>query len=59
MFALAERLHMTVAELGVRMSSAEFVEWQAFDTWRQREEKRARWRADAKSKLSGGKGRRR
>jgi hypothetical protein len=26
-FYLADRLHMTVAELGERMSNAEFVQW--------------------------------
>lgn len=30
-FVLAQRLGMTVGELGERMSSDEFVRWQAFD----------------------------
>lgn len=29
-FLLAERLHMTVAELGERMSQAEYVLWNAY-----------------------------
>lgn len=30
MFALADRLHMTVADLMARMTVPEFVEWQAY-----------------------------
>jgi len=31
---LAERLGMTRAELGMRMSAKEFVEWKYYDKWR-------------------------
>lgn len=33
-FVLAERLHMTVAELNERMSNLEYIQWRAFDTYR-------------------------
>lgn len=39
MFALAERLGMTVGELGRRMSSAEVAEWIAFDRIREQARK--------------------
>jgi hypothetical protein len=46
-YSLAERLGMTVAELRQRMSAAEFLEWGRFWTWRAREERWQRQRAQA------------
>jgi hypothetical protein len=42
MFMLAERLGMTVAELGGRMSGEEMTEWMAFDMHNNEERERAR-----------------
>ena len=41
MLQLAERLGMTVADLGRRMTSAELTEWQALDELRHEERVRA------------------
>ena len=41
MFVRAEKLGMTVEELGARMSHAEFIEWQALDHLRAEERERA------------------
>jgi len=48
---LAERLGMTVAELGARMSSREIVEWQALDYIRSDEKLSARLRDEAEAGL--------
>ena len=41
LFVLAERLGMTVAELGDRLTAPELVEWQAFDELRAAEQEKA------------------
>jgi len=53
LFALAERLGATVAELGRRMDSAEMTEWMAFDELRAEERERARLAAEAERKAKG------
>lgn len=46
-FYLAERLHMTVQEMGDRMSAAEFTEWWIYHA-------RKAQRAELAQKMAGG-----
>lgn len=50
MYVLAERLGMTVAELGVRMSHAELVGWAAHDQLTAFEREHARREAEMQAR---------